>query len=86
MEVWAVASVAWTPGDEHDSCFPRPEGPQKVSASKVPAPGAAPFPRPGTQEGTSPHDLPTVSFEPQKVGLRGNQRGPHRASESPRLL
>ena len=41
MEVWAVASVAWTPGDEHDTCFPRPEGPQKVSASKVPARGCS---------------------------------------------
>ena len=41
MEVWAVASVAWTPGDENDTCFPRPEGPQKASASKVPARGCS---------------------------------------------
>lgn len=61
-------------------------GRKKASASKVLLLRAA-FPRPGTlQERTSPHDLPTVSFEPQKWDCVETKRGPHRASGKPPLL
>ena len=49
--------VPWTPGDENDTSLPRPEGPQKVSASRVPARGCS-FPRARhAVERTSPQAL-----------------------------
>lgn len=86
MEVWAVASVPWTPGDENDTSLPRLEGPQKVSASRVPARGYSFAGARHAAERTSTHALLTVSFELRKRGCMETKRGPRGASESPPQL